>query len=113
MIYHSRDGYAYHRQFVVVVDMHDGDLIVDEIYEDYYTAVGCVMTSIWEFQESYTDDGDMFEIGTPERRDNGEYITIRFQSHNWTKPDEETRMILYHDKRKPELDRKKKKESTT
>ena len=110
-IYHDFLGHAYHRRFVVVTDMHDGDLITDGIYEDYHTAVGHVMAYIWEFSDSYKNDGDKFEISLPDYRDNGEYITIKFQSHNWEKPREEICMILYSDDRTPKQDRKK--ESTT
>ena len=108
MIYHSPGGRAYHRRFVLVVDLNDGMPIVDGIYEDYATAVGEMMLSIWEFRESYKDDGDIFEIGELEDGNNGDFITIKFQSHNWEHPCEETYMILYCDERAREHDKPKK-----
>ena len=108
MIYHTSDGLAYHRRFVVAVDMNDGVPIVDGIYEDYATAVGTAMLSIWDMKFSYKDDGDMFEISDPDEQDNGVLITIKFQSHNWEHPCENLYMILYLDERVKEYDKPKK-----
>ena len=104
MIYHSTDGRAYHRRFILAVDMHDGLPCVDGIYEDYNTAVGDMMLSIWEFRESYKEDGDVFEIGELEDGENGDFIKIKFQSHHWDHSEEETYMILYCNERAREHD---------
>ena len=107
MIYHDILGKAYHRTFIVVVDL-DG-LIADGIYEDYRTAAGQVITSIWEFQESYQEEGDEFEIGQIQYGENSDSITIKYKSHYWSKPCETTYYILYNDgERMPEHDRPKK-----
>ena len=105
MIYHERNGQAYYRQYVVITDI-DG-LLVSGIFDDYEKAVGHVMVCLWEFSESYKEEGDWFKIGEPEYYDEGMYITIKFQSHHWEKPCEETYFILEYDTRKPELDKPK------
>lgn len=107
MIYHDPLGKAWNRKYVVVVDMDDGDLITDGIYEDHQTALGYAMEHIFEMQESYDADGDMFEIQKPDYRDNGEYIKIRFQKPTWNKPCEEIYMILYCEERAEEFDKPK------
>ena len=105
MIYHDSSGQAYYRQFVVVTDI-DG-LLVSGIFDDYDKAVGHVMVNLWEFSESYKKDGDWFKIGEPQYYDEGMHITVKFQSHHWAKPCEETYFILEYDIRKPELDKPK------
>lgn len=105
MIYHNPIGWAYHRQFVVAVDMNDGVPIVNGIHEDYKTAVGEAMLSIWELKDSYTDPEDMFEIFDPEEQDNGTVIRIKYKSKEWESPNEETYMIMFYDERIKEQDK--------
>lgn len=57
--------------------------------------------------------GDWFKIGEPEYYDEGMHITIKFQSHHWEKPCEETYFILDYDTRKPELDKPKESKEVT
>lgn len=102
-IYHDLQGHAYHRRFVVVNEMED-TMIAHGVYEDYNTAVGEVMLSIWDFAESYKAEGDVFEIGEMENGENGDFIRIRFKSHYWDRFVEEYYHILYCDEWKPELD---------
>lgn len=111
MIYHDREGEAYYRQYVVITDI-DG-LLVSGIFDDYEKAVGHVMVCLWEFSESYKKEGDWFKIGEPEYYDEGMYITVKFQSHYWEKPREETYFVLEYDTRKPELDKPKKSKEVT
>lgn len=89
-------GNKYHRRFVVVNEMED-TMIACGIYEDYYTAVGYVMTSIWEFADSYKNEGDVFEIGNLEDGENGDFIRVRFKYHSWDKVCEEYYHILFCD----------------
>ena len=111
MIYHDRKGEAYYRQYVVITDI-DG-LLVSGIFDDYDKAVGHVMVNLWEFSESYKEDGDWFKIGEPEYYDEGMHITVKFQSHYWEKPCEETYFVLEYDTRKPELDKPKESKKVT
>ena len=111
MIYHGHNGQAYYRQYVVITDI-DG-LLVSGIFDDYEKAVGHVMVCLWEFSESYKEEGDWFKIGEPEYYDEGMHITVKFQSHHWQKPCEETYFVLEYDTRKPELDKPKKSKGVT
>lgn len=75
----------------------DGETFCEGMFDNYYTAVGKAMDKIWEFSESYEEDGDEFEISKP--RVSGvdgesERIRIRFKSANWEKECYESWYIL-------------------
>ncbi len=96
-------GRGYHRQYIVINEMED-DVIACKVCEDYDTAVGYAMNRIWEFEESYKDDGDKFEIGKLENNENSDSIRFRFKSHYWDHYCEEVYRILYYDEPDPSLD---------
>ena len=46
---------------VEVDDISSGGVFLLGIYDNIYTAIGHAMKQIWEFGESYKNDGDTFE----------------------------------------------------
>lgn len=91
-------GHRYKRTYVVITDI-DG-LIVTGIFKNYDEAVGHVMNSLWEFSESYKDEGDIFEIGEMQYDENNDNITVKFKNATWKEPCEETYWIIPYDKYK-------------
>lgn len=67
------------------------------MFDNYYEAVGKMMSRIWEFSESYEDDGDEFEIGKPilsGTDEESERLEVRYKSHNWANSEYEIWNIL-------------------
>ena len=95
-------GRRYKRIYVVIADI-DG-LIVSGIFKNYDEAVGHVMNSLWEFSESYKDEGDIFEIGEMQYDENNDNITVKFKDATWKKPCEETYWIIPYDRYKKKWD---------
>ena len=91
-------GRRYKRTYVVITDI-DG-LIVSGIFKNYDKAVGHVMNSLWEFSESYKDEGDIFEIGEMQYDENNDNITVKFKDATWKEPCEETYWIIPYDRYK-------------
>ena len=91
-------GHRYKRTYVVIADI-DG-LIVSGIFKNYDKAVGHVMNCLWEFSESYKDEGDIFEIGEMQYDENNDNITVKFKDATWKEPCEETYWIIPYDKYK-------------
>ena len=89
-------GHRYKRTYVVIADI-DG-LIVSGIFKNYDEAVGHVMNSLWEFSESYKDEGDIFEIGEMQYDENNDNITVKFKDATWKEPCEETYWIIPYDR---------------
>ena len=88
------------RKYVVVNDQHDEGKFVLGIYDDELTAVGMMMTSIWDFKDSYKKDGDSFEISDPyylggEGADSGIGIKVTFKAACWKKAEEEHYYVLF------------------
>ena len=96
MIYRELNKDLYDRRFALVVDM-DGELLCVGIYEQYNEAVGSMMCDIWDFSESYKEEGDIFEIGKIESTDNGDMLTVTFKKTFWAKECKEYWHILYCD----------------
>ena len=95
-------GHRYKRTYVVIADI-DG-LIVSGIFKNYDEAVGHVMNSLWEFSESYKDEGDIFEIGEMQYDENNDNITVKFKDATWKEPCEETYWIIPYDRYKKKWD---------
>ena len=91
-------GHRYKRTYVVITDI-DG-LIVSGIFKNYDEAVGHVMNCLWEFSESYKDEGDIFEIGEMQYDENNDNITVKFKDATWEKPCKETYWIIPYDRYK-------------
>ena len=91
-------GRRYKRTYVVIADI-DG-LIVSGIFKNYDKAVGHVMNCLWEFSESYKDEGDIFEIGEMQYDENSDNITVKFKDATWKEPCEETYWIIPYDRYK-------------
>lgn len=75
------------RRFVVVED-HDGDgMFCLGIFDDYRTALGTAIDSVWEFKQNYLHDGDSFHYTEMENMegDGGEFMEVTFKSHCWEK----------------------------
>lgn len=91
-------GHRYKRTYVVITDI-DG-LIVSGIFKNYDKAVGHVMNCLWEFSESFKDEGDIFEIGEMQYDDVNDHITVKFKDATWKEPCEETYWIIPYDRYK-------------
>ena len=86
------------KQKYVVVNEHDGGgVFCFGVYDDYDKALGVVMRNIWDFKESYKDDGDTFEISAPYplEGDGGYGIAVTYKAKSWEKPYKDYYFILY------------------
>lgn len=73
------------------------ELFCEGVFDNYYEAVGKMMSRIWEFSESYKDDGDEFEIGNPilsETDGESEKLIVKYRSHSWKESECEVWNIL-------------------
>ena len=96
MYYENNFGKKVHRRFVTLAII-DADLIVDGIYETYAEAVGSIMMGLWDFADSYKDDGDEFSISLPQASDldGSELIEVYYKKRDWTHGEKESRYILF------------------
>lgn len=87
------------RRFVVINDQIDDGMYFCGLESNYFTALGRVMNSIFEFKESYEDDGDEFSYTDPilMEGDGGEFIEVTFKGKTWESPEKERWYILYDD----------------
>lgn len=84
------------RRWVLTVWTGD-ELFCEGVFDSYYEAVGQMMSKIWEFSDSYTKEGDEFEIGIPTISDTdglSERLVVKYKSCNWEKGDCEIWNIL-------------------
>ena len=74
------------RKFVLIEEANAGMFCLG-IFKDYRTAVGEAMESVWEFKESYQDEGDIFEYSEFEgmEGDEGVMMTVKFKAACWEK----------------------------
>ena len=87
------------RKYVVVED-HDGSgMFCLGVFNDYRTAIGEIMNSIWQFQESYKKEGDIFKYTEPYvmEGDAGEAIEITFKAYCWKEEMKHYCYVLYLD----------------
>ena len=85
------------RRFVVVED-HDGDgMFCLGIFDDYMTALGTAIYSVWEFKKDYLNDGDSFHYTEMENveGDDGEFMKVTFKAACWEKEHKMYEYILY------------------
>lgn len=87
------------RRFVAINQTEDGAMFYLGIFDDYRTAVGEIMSRVWELKDSYRDEGDIFEYSELEEMEGegGEVMTVEFRDANWDKPTMEYYHILYAD----------------
>ena len=87
------------RQFVAIEDHVDGGMFCLGIFDDYRTAVGEIMDSVWEFKENYRKEGDIFHYTEMENMegDYGEVMTVTFKKNCWEKERHHYYYILYDD----------------
>ena len=87
------------RKFVNVYDSGNMTMFCTGIYDDFEKALGATMWDIFDFQESYKDEGDFFEIGGLEELDGdgGLYITVTFRASSWKETDCHHYYILFQD----------------
>lgn len=73
------------RKFVNVYEAGNMTMFCTGIYDDFEKALGATMWDIFDFKESYKDEGDFFEIGDLEELegDGGLCITVTFRSSVW------------------------------
>ena len=73
------------KHFVVIEEGEDSIFCLG-VFDNYHSAVGATMESIWEFSESYQDEGDEFWYSkTPYRLegDAGQGIEVAYKCHAW------------------------------
>lgn len=75
--------------FVLVHEHDDGAMFCLGIYKNADEAYGHMILDIWDFAESYQEDGDTFEIGKPfcMDGDGGTCLEVRYKSHFWDEPE--------------------------
>ena len=97
------------RRFVNVYDSGNMTMFCTGIYDDFEKALGATMWDIFDFQESYKDEGDFFEIGGLEELDGdgGLYITVTFKASSWKESDSHNYYILFQDDEEEEDERNK------
>ena len=86
------------RRFVLINDQIDDGIFCLGIFHDYRTAVGEVMERVWEFKESYQNEGDVFEYSEFEGIEDGAMMTVKFKAACWKEECEERYYILRAEK---------------
>ena len=84
-------------RYVAIDSPSGGGMYCLGIFDDYRMAVGEVMKSVWEMEDCYQDNGDLFEYDRFEMMEGecGEVMEIRFKSRHWEKADKSYYYILY------------------
>ena len=85
------------RKFVLIEEA-DAGMFCLGIFKDYRTAIGEVMERVWEFKESYQNEGDVFEYSEFEGIEDGAMMTVKFKAACWKKECEERYYILRAEK---------------
>ena len=70
----------------VLIEEHGGDgIFCIGVFDDVEKAIGHAMNAIWDFQNSYKDEGDKFEISAPYdlEGDAGFGIDVTFKYSKW------------------------------
>lgn len=95
--YHERKRRA--KNFVAVTETSDGAHFCEGIYDSAAEAYGNVMLNIWDFADSYTDEGDVFDIGKPYVMDcdGGCCIEVKYRKKDWTHEAETQRYYVLFD----------------
>ena len=77
-------------RFVVVQENEDGAHWLMAVTDSAAEAWGTVMMDVWDFSQSYKDEGDVFEIGIPFRMDGdgGYALVVRYKAACWTHLDQ-------------------------
>ena len=72
-------------KYVTVNQQDNGGTFCMGIFSNYKTAIGDVMDHIWDFQTSYQDEGDTFEISAPYTLEGGggTGIKVTFKAAIW------------------------------
>ncbi len=82
----------------VVVNEHDGGgVFCYGIYDDYDVAIGVAMRNILDFKQSYTDEGDVFDLTEPYRMegDGGDAITVTYKAAGWENAKKDYYYVLF------------------
>lgn len=92
------------KRFVAIEDHVDGGMFCLGIFKDYRTAVGEIMESIWDFKDSYKNEGDVFEYSEPETMEGecGEVMTVRYKHSSWKEECKHYYYILFSEEESTE-----------
>lgn len=76
-------------KYIVVDEFDSGTLFAIGIVDSFEKAVAIMMSCVWAIQESYKDEGDIFQISQLETRiDGGGYVLdITYKAKSWDKPE--------------------------
>jgi len=87
------------RKYVVVEDQGECAVFCFGIYDKYHEALGLIMDRIYEFKESYKEDGDEFTISDPYDMDCdcGVAVEITYKAATWSKEGHSVYYILFLD----------------
>ena len=85
------------RKFVVINDQIENGKFCTWVGDDVYGAIGRIMDSIWDFSDSYKDDGDEFHISEMYEITEGLQIDVTFKASSWENPSNESWYILFYD----------------
>ena len=82
---------------VITQDGDGGGIFYLGCYANIEEAWGCAMVNIWDFSNSYREDGEKFEIGLPYRLegDAGYGIKITYRAKSWKKAKFDYYFILF------------------
>ena len=87
------------RKYVAVEDQDGSGMFCLGIFYDHKTAVGAIMEEIWDFRQSYQEEGCIFEHTelSMMEGEGGEIMTLRFKAPCWEKEMKYYYYILYSD----------------
>ena len=97
MIYTDKHtGRRVEKKYVLILDMgkESGGICCHGVFDTDWEAVGKMMRCIWNFGESYIEEGGTFKVGDLVQNENSESITVTFKHPSWEKEEQETWYIM-------------------
>lgn len=87
------------RRFVVLEDLNGGAIFCHGIYDNWYTALGFVMSRIFDEKQEFAGPDDIYEFDPPElsEGESGYVISIKSKKATDAKFFEESWLILFAD----------------
>ena len=86
-------------KYIVVAELSTGGVFCVGIYNNYITALGKIMTDIFEEKAQYADEGDSYKFTDPYEMegDGGDCIEATYKSKHWEEPCTDRYFILFAD----------------
>ena len=84
-------------KYIAIEDHVENGMYCIGIFNDHRTAVGAIVSNLWEFQKSYKKPGDCFSYSTLEPMEGygGEMMKVTFKAACWEQPKEHNYFVLY------------------